>query len=153
MPDLEPRNPDYAARVADSFRRQSFMAFIGAELAEVGPGLCHIRLPYREEICQQHGFFHGGVIGAIADNAGGYAAFTLMDARSSILTVEYKLNLLSPGTGEHLLARAQVVRAGRRLTVCRSDVFGLDGGDEKHCATALVTLMALPGRADGPHGA
>ena len=150
MPDFEARNPDFAARVRDSFDRQSFMGYIGAELGQVRPGYCEIKLPYREEIRQQHGFFHGGVIATIADNAGGYAAFSLMDAESSVLTVEFKLNLLVPGEGDYLVARGQVVRAGKALTVCRSDVFGVREGDEKHCATALVTLMTLPGRADAP---
>ena len=153
MTSFEPRNPDFAARVGASFVRQSFMGHIGAELARIEPGYCEISLPYSERICQQHGFFHGGVIGTIADNAGGYAAFSLMDAESSVLTVEFKLNLLSPGAGERLIARAQVMRAGRMLTVCRADVYGVTGGDEKHCATGLVTLMRLPGRADQPEAA
>ena len=152
MDDFDPRDPDYAARVSESFRRQGFMRHIGAELGKVTPGFCEIRLPYREEICQQHGFFHGGVIATVADNAAGYAAFSLMDADSSVLTVEFKLNLLCPGEGDNLVARGQVVRAGKALTVCRSDVFGVKEGEEKHCATALVTLMSLPGRADGPAG-
>ena len=148
MDEFDPRSPDYAARVTDSFHRQGFMRYIGAELANVTPGFCEIRLPYREELCQQHGFFHGGVIAAIADNAAGYAAFSLMEADSSVLTVEFKLNLLCPGAGEEMVARGEVVRAGKALTVCRSDVFGVKGDEEKHCATALVTLMTLPGRAD-----
>lgn len=153
MTHFEPRNPDFAARVADSFGRQSFMGHIGAELARVEPGICEIWLPYSEQVCQQHGYFHGGVIGTIADNAGGYAAFSLMDAESSILTVEFKLNLLAPGQGERLVARGQVLRSGRMLTVCRSDVYGVANGDESHCATGLVTLMRLPDRADAPAAA
>ncbi len=153
MSAFEPSNPDFERRVRASFARQSFMGHIGAELARIEPGYCEISLPYSERICQQHGFFHGGVIGTIADNAGGYAAFSLMDAESSVLTVEFKLNLLSPGEGERLAARAQVLRAGRLLTVCRADVYGVTGGDERHCATGLVTLMRLPGRADQPEAA
>ena len=153
MSAFEPRNPDFERRVRESFVRQSFMAHIGAQLTCVEPGVCDITLPHHENICQQHGFFHGGVIGTIADNAAGYAAFTLMDAETSILTVEFKLNLLAPGAGERLVSRARVLRPGRTLTVCRSDVFGVTGAEEKHCATALVTLIALPGRADEPEAA
>ena len=153
MSAFEPRNPDFERRVRESFARQSFMGYIGAELSRVEPGICDIALPHDDNICQQHGFFHGGVVGTIADCAAGYAAFTLMDAETSILTVEFKLNLLAPGAGERLVARARVLRPGRTLTVCRSDVFGLTGEDEKHCATALVTLIALPGRADEPEAA
>ena len=153
MSAFEPRDPDFERRVRASFARQSFMGHIGAELSRLELGICDVSLPHNENICQQHGFFHGGVVGTIADCAAGYAAFTLMDAETSILTVEFKLNLLAPGAGERLVARARVLRPGRTLTVCRSDVFGLIGEDEKHCATALVTLIALPGRADEPEAA
>ena len=149
---FEPRNPAFEARVRDSFTRQSFMTLVGAEITALRPGHCTIEVPYRADLCQQHGYFHGGLIGTVADNAGGYAAFTLMAAQDSILTVEYKLNLLSPGRGERLVARSNVVRAGRRLTICRSDVYGVGGGGrELHCGTALVTLMTLPDTPDQPH--
>lgn len=150
MSQVVPANPGFADRVAESFARQAFMSHIGARLTEVSPGRCEIRLPYDPVLGQQHGYFHGGVIGTLADNAGGYAAFTLAPADASILTVEYKMNIVSPGDGEALLARAEVVRPGRTLVVCRSDVFAVKAGQEKLVATALVTLMLLPGRSDGP---
>lgn len=114
---LQPRNPDFARRVRDSFARQGAMSLIGAELARVAPGECDIRLPYRPELSQQHGYFHGGIIGTIADSAGGYAAFTLMPADSSVLTVEYKINLLAPRAGDELVARGRVLKSGRSLAV------------------------------------
>ena len=141
-------DPDYEERIRASFKRQMFMDFIGATLAHVRPGYCEIHVPYKKELSQQHGFFHGGVIGTLADNAGGYAAYTLMPADSSILTVEYKLNLLAPGSGDLLIARGQVVKPGRTLTVCRSDVAVVKDGQEKLCAIATVTLMQMVGRAD-----
>lgn len=144
----QPLDPNYAARVRDSFARQPFMGFIGARLAELRPGFCEIQLPYRDELTQQHGYFHAGVIGALADNAGGYAAYTLMAADASVLSVEYKLNLLAPGSGELLIARAQVVRAGRTLTVCRADVLAVAQGRENLCAIATITLIQLAGKAD-----
>ena len=94
-----PKDPDYINRITNSFHRQPFMEFIGAELVKVEPGFCEIHLPYHKNLSQQHGFFHAGIVGAIADNVAGYAAFSLMDSASSILTVEFKLNLLSPADG------------------------------------------------------
>jgi len=141
-------DPGYEERIRASFKRQMFMEFIGATLANVRPGYCEIHLPYKKELSQQHGFFHAGVIGTLADNAGGYAAYTLMFATSSILTVEYKLNLLAPGSGDLLIARGQVVKPGRTLTVCRSDIVVMQDGQEKLCAIATVTLMQMAGMAD-----
>lgn len=151
MSELRTSNPDFAARVQESFARQAFMAHIGARLEEVGAGRCEIVLPYREELTQQHGFFHGGIIGTLADNACGYAAFTLAPADASILTVEYKVNIVSPGDGAHLVARARVVRPGRALVVCQCDVFAVKDGREKLSATALATMMLMHGRDDGPN--
>jgi uncharacterized protein (TIGR00369 family) len=148
----EKLDPETEARVRGSFARQQFMGFLGAELAELRPGFCEIRLAYRPELGQQHGFFHAGVVGTLADNAGGYAAYSLMPADWSILTVEYKLNLVAPGDGELLIARAEVVKAGRTLTICRGDVFVVRGGDEKLklCAVSQQTLMGLAGKPDTP---
>jgi uncharacterized protein (TIGR00369 family) len=147
---FEPRRTDYAEHVRASFERQQFMAFIGAELADVRPGTCEIRLPYRPELAQQHGFFHGGVIGTICDNACGYAAYSLAPADCSILTVEYKLNIVAPGNGVVLIGRGSVVKPGRTLIVSRADAFVLRDGHEQLCATALETLLLLPGRPDEP---
>lgn len=145
---FEPRNPAFESRVRSSFQRQALMGLFGAEITGLSPGHCEISLPYRDDLTQQHGFFHGGVVGAVADNAAGYAAFSLMAAADSVLTVEYKLNLMAPSDGDRLIARANVVRPGRTLSVARSDVFVAKGGVEKLTATALVTLMTLADRSD-----
>ncbi len=145
-----PRNPAYEARVRDSFARQGFMAFVGARIGLVAPGRCILEVPYRAELTQQHGYFHGGLIGALADNAGGYAAFTLADAEASILTVEFKVNLLEPGRGALLQADARVLRAGRRIATCQVDVWAGGPDGRTRCAAALVTLMLLAGRSDHP---
>lgn len=126
------------------------MGHLGAQLATVEPGLVEIRVPHRVELTQQHGYFHAGVTGAIADTACGYSAYTLMPADATVLTVEYKLNLLAPADGDELVARANVVKAGRTLTICSADVFARRSGKEKHCATMLATEMCLPGKADHP---
>ena len=148
MATFEVPDPDFASRVAASFGRQAFMGLIGAVLETVEPGRVSIRLPHRADLTQQHGFFHGGVIGAISDSACGYAAFTLAPADHSILTVEYKLNLVAPGQGGALVARAEVVRPGRTLVVTRADVYAERAGAEKLVATALSTMMLLAGRSD-----
>ena len=122
MKDFTATDPDFAERVRKSFDAQGIMDHIGATLTLIEPGVCEIELPYSDAVSQQHGFFHGGVIGTIADSAGGYAAFGLMDAEDGILTVEYKLNLMAPADGDLLVARGQVVRAGRTLTVARAEV-------------------------------
>ena len=152
MSRFQTPNPDFAGRVRESFARQAFMAHIGAVLSDVAPGRCVIDLPYREELTQQHGFFHGGIIGTLADNACGYAAFTLAPADASILTVEYKMNIVSPGEGEQLVARSDVVRPGRSLVVCRCDVLAVKNGTEKLAATALATMMLMHGREDDRSG-
>ncbi|OIP31437.1 MAG: phenylacetic acid degradation protein PaaI [Deltaproteobacteria bacterium CG12_big_fil_rev_8_21_14_0_65_43_10] len=145
---FKPLDPNYQEKVRSSFSRQKFMDFIGAELVEIKPGYCEIHLPYKKELSQQHGFFHAGIIGTVADNSGGYASFSLMPKDSSILTVEYKLNLIAPGDGELLIARGQVIKSGRTLTICRTEVFVVKNGVEKLCATSLTTLMALVGKSD-----
>lgn len=150
MSRFAPKNPDFAARVHDSFARQGAMKLIGAEIARVEPGAVDIAVPFRAELAQQHGYFHGGIVGMIADSAGGYAGFSLMPADASVLTVEYKLNLIAPAEGERLLAKGRVIRSGRTLTVCQVDVFALRDGQEHLCATMLQTLMTLAGRADNP---
>ncbi|MGH8751535.1 MAG: PaaI family thioesterase [Burkholderiales bacterium] len=141
-------DPDFEARVRGSFKRQQVMDFLGAEMGALGPGYCEIRLPYKRDLSQQHGYFHGGVIGTIGDSAGGYAAYTLMPAAASVLTVEYKMNLLAPGDGELLIARGQVIKAGRTLVIARAEVSVVKQGQETLCATLLQTLMTMQGKSD-----
>ena len=140
---FEPRSSDFAARVRQSFDDQPFMAFLGAELSRVDPGLVEIVVPYRTELTQQHGFFHGGVIGTLADNTAGFAGFSLMSDDEQPLSVEFKVNLMSPAKGSALIARAEVVRNGKRLKICRTEIYARVEAGEKHCATSLATIMAL----------
>ena len=145
---FEPRDPDWEAKIRDSFARQKVMVFFGAELSGVKPGWCEIRLPYREELTQQHGFFHAGMIGTIIDNAGGYAGYSLMPPGATVLTVEYKLNLLAPGDGELLIASGEVIKPGRNLVITRGDVYVIRNGRSSHCATMQQTLMTMHGKPD-----
>ena len=145
---FELQDADYQRRVRESFARQGLMKHLGAELVSLDPGGAVIRVSFRGELTQQHGYFHAGVTGAIADSACGYAAFTLMAADDSALTVEYKMNLLAPAEGEELVARARVVRSGKTLKICMADVFARKAGVENHCATVLATIMCMAGRMD-----
>src|SRR5882672_8972383 len=101
------------------------MTLIGAELARVEAGAVDIAVAFRPELSQQHGYYHGGIVGMIADSAGGYAGFSLMPEDASVLTVEYKINLLAPAEGERMIARGRVAKPGRTLTVCHVDVFAV----------------------------
>jgi uncharacterized protein (TIGR00369 family) len=143
-------DPNFEQRVRESFARQAAMALIGARLTRVEPGRCEIELPVRDDLTQQHRFVHGGIVGMIADSAGGYAAFTLMPADSSVLTVEYKINMLAPAKGEWLVARGEVLKPGRTLSVVRADVFGVEGGLQTRVATIQQTLMVMRGMTDEP---
>lgn len=141
-------NPAYAARVRDSFARQAAMQLIGARLTDVEPGRCVIELPVRQDLTQQHGFVHGGIVGMIADSAGGYAGFTLMPADASVLTVEYKINMLAPATGDMLVATGEVLKAGRTLSIVRADVIARQGDRQVLIAAMQQTLMVMHGVAD-----
>ena len=141
---MQAPDPHFASRVRESFGRQKAMALIGASLVKVQAGEVHVALPYREDLTQQKGFVHGGILGMIADTACGYAAFSLMPSGGSLVTVEYKMNILRPAQGS-LVARGTVIRAGRTLTVTRGEVYAQDG---THVATMQQTLMALPDTPD-----
>ncbi|WP_205026357.1 PaaI family thioesterase [Cereibacter johrii] len=132
------------------------MALIRATLPVVEPGRTEIHLPHWDGIEQQHGFIHGGVVGMIADSAAGYAAMTLVPADASVLTVEYKMNLMAPAEGERLIARGEVVRAGRTLIVTRAEVLALRDGAERPCALMQQTIMVMrarPEKLDAPPAA
>lgn len=145
MADFEPRDTDYERRVRESFARQRAMETFGARLLRVAPGEVEVGLGFDEGLTQQHGYLHAGVGAALVDTACGYAALTLSPAGSEVLSVEFKLNLLSPAAGEGFVARARVVRSGRNITVCTGDLYAQKGGGEKLVATMLATMMTVGG--------
>lgn len=140
---ITPPDPNYEQRVRDSFARQNVMSTIGASLLYVRPGEVGIDLPFSPALGQQNGYVHAGVITTIADSACGYAALTMAPQGVDVLSVEFKVNLLSPAIGDRLQARGKVIRAGRTITVCSADVFGLTGDSEKHVATMLATIIIV----------
>lgn len=145
---LTPRDPDFEARVRSSFARQDFMATLGAVLAHVAPGEVDIVLPFSEDLRQQHGFFHAGATIAVLDSAAGYAALTLFPKGCGVLTAELKVNLLAPAEGPRLQAEGRVIKPGKTLTICRSDVYSVADDGRTHVATALLTMAAREGLDD-----
>jgi len=145
---MRPLNPAFADELRRSFAEQSVMTLIGARLGKVEPGHIEIELPYRADLTQQHGYLHAGIVTTIADSACGYAAYTLMPPHSQVLSVEFKVNLLRPAEGDLFRAQADVIKAGRTLTVVRADVLGISSeGESTLVATMLATIICLRRRA------
>jgi len=141
---MTPRNPDFEAAVRASFAQQTFMAALGAALELVEPGRVHIGARFDPSRCQQNGYLHAGVLTSIADSACGYAALSLAPPGYDVLAVEFKINLVRPASAPRFLACAEVLRAGRTLTVSRADVFGLGPEGRELVATMLSTVIARP---------
>ena len=146
MTTFQPADPGYAQRVRRSFERQTFGATMGATLARVEPGEVDVALPFGPGLAQQHGYLHGGVTAAIADMACGFAALSLMPAAAAVLTVEFKVNMLSPGLGERFTARGRVVKAGQSLMVTSCEVVAHRAGAERPVALMQATMMVVKGR-------
>ena len=143
MTRLEPKDPEYQARVRASFERQQAMQTLGIEIARLEPGEIELTMPYSRAYTQQHGFVHAGVIATALDSACGYAAFSLMPGDAAVLTVEFKVNLLAPAKGERFVFRSRVVKPGRTITVCDAQAVAVDAGTEKLVATMTGTMMAV----------
>jgi uncharacterized protein (TIGR00369 family) len=140
----EARDPDYERVIRHTYETQPALALIGASLGRVEPGFVEVYLPSTELIWSHiPGIVHGGVVGMIADSAMGFAALSVADPGSRGVTAEYKLNLLAPPTGSALIARGEVVKAGKRVTVTRADVYAVTDERERLVATSLATMMAL----------
>lgn len=144
MSEFRPDNPDFAAVVRASFARQGLMQALGITLVEVAPGRCVLEAAADPRLTQQHGRFHGALIGAMLDCAGGYAAHSLMPPGSEVLTTEYKINFLAAAEGERLIARGRVIRPGRTLTVAMAEAFCRANGTERLCAVMLQSLIRVP---------
>lgn len=139
----QPRDPDWQARCLASFERQPIARAFGISLGRLGPGFCEMRMPFHPELTQQHGYFHAGVVATLADNAGGYAAYTLMPAGSEVLAVEFKINLMAPAKGDAMIARGRVQKSGRTLTICTVEVSVVENGVEREVALMQQTCMTV----------
>jgi uncharacterized protein (TIGR00369 family) len=148
---FEPRDPHWNEKVRESFVKQGVMGLLGATLADVWPGGCEIHLPYRPALSQQHGFFHAGVTSTVVDSAAGYAGFSLMAANTSVLSVEFKINLLAPADGELLIATGEAIKPGRNLVITRGDAWVVKHGKATHCAMMQQTLMTMHDKPEAEH--
>jgi uncharacterized protein (TIGR00369 family) len=134
-------NPDFEQSVRASFARQGLLIHLGAQLTGIAAGRVEIELPFSTDLTQQHGYFHAGAVTSIVDTACGYAALTLMPPGSEVLTIEYKVNFVSPARGDKLIATGRVVKPGSQVTVCQGEVLALGEGEHKLCATMLATMI------------
>jgi uncharacterized protein (TIGR00369 family) len=150
MTEFAPQNPDYQSDVRASFAEQRLMHVLGIELVDLAPGQCVLEVSADSRLSQQHGYFHGALIGAVLDCAGGYAALSLMPPASEVLTTEYKINFVAAARGERLIARGRVIKPGRTLTVCQAEASCRQDGGETLCAVMLQSLIRIPRSAPRP---
>jgi uncharacterized protein (TIGR00369 family) len=143
MNKFQPSDPNYESRIRSSFDKQEAMKTIGANLVKVLPGEVHIEFSFIQSLTQQHGYIHGGIIASVVDTACGYAACTLMSVDSEVLTIEYKVNFMSPAKGDRFKGIGRVLKPGRNITVCSGDVIAIDKGKEKIIATMLATMISV----------
>ena len=141
---------DYAGRIRLALESQGFLQLLGGKVEEVGAGFLVMSLPYRREVTQQNGIYHGGAIAFLVDSAATAAAATALRPGYSVITAEYKLNIVSPGKGQRLVCRADVVKSGRMLTVVEAKVHAEAGGETKLVAVALATIANLPPKRQSP---
>lgn len=139
---------DFRGRIRESFARQAAMETIGAELTRIEHGTIEIEMPFDQRLTQQHGILHAGIISAALDTACGYAAYTLIDDEASILTIEFKVNLLSPGRGERFLFRGEVTKPGSTIIVADGRAYAIGDGPAKLIASMTGTMMVIRGRED-----
>jgi uncharacterized protein (TIGR00369 family) len=140
----EPADPDYRQKVESSFARQAAMRTLGVSIAALVPGAIELRLPFHEDLTQQHGYLHAGIVATVLDSACGYAAFSLMPAGVDVLSVEFKMNCLAPARGEHVRVAAEVVRSGRTLTVCQANAYGCTPGEPDTLVACMTgTMMSV----------
>jgi uncharacterized protein (TIGR00369 family) len=128
-------------RLRESYARQAAMALIGASISGMEDGEVTIELPCRHDLTQQHGFIHAGIVTMIVDTACGYAALSLMPPGAAVLTVEYKVNFISPARGEKLVAKGRVLKPGKTLMACQGEVHARNGAEEKLVASMLATMI------------
>jgi uncharacterized protein (TIGR00369 family) len=143
MTKLTAASPDFEELVKATVLSMPAAKHLGFDFGRVAPGEVEIVQPYREELTEHNGFFQAGVVGALADFAGGSAGITLLAPGWVCLTVDYTVKLLAPAKGEQIVARGRVIKPGEVMTVAAADVFAVDASEEKLCATAFVTVRNI----------
>jgi len=141
-------DPDFQQRMCSSFSRQGFLRHLGVKMIDLQPGYCEMEVGFGDQLSQQHGYYHGGLVATLADVAGGYAAFSLTEPDASMVTAEFKINFIAPASGERLIARGSVIKPGKTLTVSQCEVVCVKDKVETVCAVALATFIALPGKPE-----
>ena len=140
---FEPKDVGYKEKVIESFERQEVMKTLNASVQTVRPGEVELKLPYQQNLTQQHGFIHAGIVSTVLDSACGYAAFSLMPKKAAVLTIEFKINLLSPAKGDWFRAVGKVKKSGKNITVTEGELFSHADGQEKLVATMVGTIMSV----------
>ncbi len=133
----------YKEKVIESFNRQGMMKTINASILAIRPGEIELEFPYQSNLTQQHGFIHAGIVSTVLDTACGYAAFSLMPENAAVLTIEFKVNLLSPAKGEQFRAVGKVKKHGNNITVTEGELFSHEEGGRKLVATMVGTIMSV----------
>lgn len=144
MSDID--SEDVHERIRQSFARQGAMETLGAELTRISQGVVEIELPFDMKLTQQHGILHAGVISAALDSACSYAAYTVIAPDASLLTIEFKVNLMSPGRGERFLFRGEITKPGSTIIVADGRGYAVGDGPAKLIASMTSTLMVVRGR-------
>jgi uncharacterized protein (TIGR00369 family) len=140
---FEPKDAGYKEKVIESFKRQEVMKTLNASVQTVRPGEVELKLPYQQNLTQQHGFIHAGIVSTVLDSACGYAAFSLMPEKAAVLTIEFKINLLAPAKGDWFRAVGKVKKSGKNITVTEGELFSYADGQEKLVATMVGTIMSV----------
>jgi uncharacterized protein (TIGR00369 family) len=141
----------YKLKVAESFQRQEVMKTLNASILDIRPGEIELEFPYQQSLTQQHGFIHAGTISTVLDSACGYAAFSLMPEDAAVLTIEFKINLLSPAKEDRFRAIGKVKKFGKNITVTDGELFAYSDSGKKLIATMVGTIMAIYNREGIKH--
>jgi uncharacterized protein (TIGR00369 family) len=145
---FKPSDDKYKAKVKKSFNRQAIMKTIHASIISIEPGKVELAFPYQTCLTQQHGFIHAGIVSTVLDSACGYAAFSLMTEGAAVLSIEFKINFLSPAKGKLFRAVGTVKKPGRNITVTEGEMFTTIDGEQKLLATMTGTMMSVYDRED-----
>lgn len=143
MKPFIPTDADFETRIRTSFVSQGMLSTLGAQIELLRAGEVHLTAPYDARFTQQDGFLHAGTVTTLMDSACGYAAYSLMPAASRVLSVEFKVNLLSPARGHRFRAEGRVIKHGRTLTVCEGKLFSIEKEQETLCAIMQATMICI----------
>jgi uncharacterized protein (TIGR00369 family) len=140
-------NPAWAARIERELNAQGVTPLLDIVIDHQAPGRVTLSMPITPKVVQQYQVVHGGMVTVIADSASGLAGISLLPPEDGVLSIEFKINLLGPGRGERMIARGEVIKAGRTVIVAKADVYCVENGVETHTAILTNTLLVAKGIA------